>query len=88
MDLEDDTHMNTETNPENYCFVVNVKPSDALIEVLLEKLKPYINEVMDERIDEWMHHDFDINDHTHNLDLDRLTTNIVDDVIDAIKERL
>ena len=80
--------MNTETNPENYCFVVNVKPSDALIEVLLEKLKPYVSEIMDERINDWMRHDFDINDYTHNLDVDHVTRGIVGEVIETIKERL
>jgi hypothetical protein len=88
MDLEDDTHMNTETKPENYCFVVSVKPSDALIEVLIEQLKPYLKELIDDQIDEQLRNNFDINDHTYNLDLDRLTRGIVDDVVDTIKERL
>lgn len=75
-DMEDDVHMTTET------------PTNVLINALVSILKPEIAKVFREEMEFYMDHYFDINDYIRKMDTNQITENIVEEVIDSIKERL
>ena len=75
-DMEEDVHMTTES------------PNNTLINALVLLLKPEIVKVIQEEIESYLQHDFDINDYADKLDLYEVKRDLVDDVIDSIKNRL
>lgn len=75
--------------------VVNVPVmlSDEMLDAIAKRLADRIEAMdletmIDERIEYFMQNSFDINDYTSNLDTYDITKNIVNDVIDTIKDRL
>ena len=72
--------------------VVNVPImlSDEMIDVIVKRVteRMDLNQIIDDQIDYYMQNTFDINDHTRNLDTHDITRDIVNDVIDTIKDRL
>ena len=89
MDLEDDTHMETTVKLQE---IVNVPVmlSDEMIDVIVKRVteRMDLNQIIDDQVDYYMQNTFDINDHTRNLDTHDITRDIVNDVIDTIKDRL
>jgi len=92
MDLEDDTHMENTVKVQE---VVNVPImlSDEMLDAIANRLANRIEamdlaQMIDDRIEYFLSNGFDINDYIRDMDLDRLTTNITDEVIETIKERL
>jgi hypothetical protein len=93
MDLEDDTHMSNVTQDTT---IVNIPVSftpqlmEALVDALLasKSFKTTINN----SLDDYFRHEFDINDHMSNFDFtdvkDDLLDGLVEDVISNIKDRL
>lgn len=75
-DMEEDVHMTTES------------PNNTLINALVLLLKPEIVKTIQEEIESYLKHDFDINDYADKLDLYEIKRDLVDDVIDSIKNRL
>ena len=75
-DMEEDVHMTTES------------PNNTLINALVLLLKPEVVKAVQEGIEYYMKHDFDINDYADKLDLYEIKRDLVDDVIDSIKNRL
>ena len=75
-DMEEDVHMTTES------------PNNTLIIALVLLLKPEIVITIQEEIESYLKHDFDINDYADKLDLYEIKRDLVDDVIDSIKNRL
>lgn len=75
-DMKDDVHMTTEST------------NNTLINALVPLLKPEIVKVVKEEIEYYMKHDFNINDYTDDLDLYEVKRDLVDEVIDSIKNRL
>ena len=75
-DMEEDVHMTTES------------PNNTLINALVLLLKPEIVITIQEEIESYLKHDFDINDYADDLDLYEIKRDLVDDVIDSIKNRL
>ena len=72
---------------------VSIMLGDAMLNVIAKRLADRveamdIEQMIDDRIDYYMHNSFDINDYTHNLDTHDITRGIVDDVIETIKDRL
>lgn len=72
---------------------VPVMLSDEMLDAIAKRLADRVEAMdletmIDERIEYYMSTGFDINDHTSNLDTYDITKNIVDDVIDTIKDRL
>lgn len=93
MDLEDDTHMEKNTVKLQETVNVPVVLSDEMLDAIAKRLADRveamdIEQMIDDRIDYYMSTSFDINDHSRNLDLDHITSGIVDDVIEHIKDRL
>jgi hypothetical protein len=72
--------------------VVNVPImlSDEMIDVIVKRVteRMDLNQIIDDQVDYYMQNTFDINDHTRNLDTHDITRDIVNDVIDTIKDRL
>jgi len=92
MDLEDDTHMENTVKVQE---VVNVPImlSDEMLDAIANRLANRIEamdlaQMIDDRIEYFLSNGFDINDYIRDMDLDRLATNITDEVIETIKERL
>lgn len=79
---------NTVTN-DNF-VVAKITLNDDVIDTIVKRVteRMDLNQIIDEQIDYYMHHSFDINDYSRDLDLHDIRVGIVDDVIDAIKERL
>ena len=75
-DMEEDVHMTTES------------PNNTLINALVLLLKHEIVKAVQEEIESYLKHDFDINDYADKLDLYEIKRDLVDDVIDSIKNRL
>ena len=70
-----------------------VRLTDELLDTIAKQLSDRveamdINQMIDNRIEYFMNHTFDINDYTDNLDIYDIKRGIVDDVIDTIKDRL
>lgn len=87
MDLEDDTHMTQPNNPET----VAIMPVPVILtEELINQLAQTILNKMDfeSLIENYLNRHFDINDYMRDMDLDRLTENLTDEVIQHIKDRL
>lgn len=81
--------METTVNNENV-IVAKITLTDEVIDTIVKRVieRMDLNQIIDDQIDYYMHNSFDINDYTRNLDTHDITRNIVDDVIDTIKERL
>ena len=97
MDLEDDTHMenNTVMSTIKVQEIVNVPVMlhddmlNAIAQRLTERIKAMdIEQMIDDRIEYYMTHVFDINDYARDLDFYDIKSGIVDDVVEVIKERL
>lgn len=97
MDLEDDTHMenNTVMSTIKVQEIVNVPVMlhddmlNAIAQRLTERIEAMdIEQMIDDRIEYYMTHVFDINDYARDLDFYDIKSGIVDDVIEVIKERL
>jgi len=69
---------------------VPVMLSDEMIDVIVKRVteRMDLNQIIDDQVDYYMQNTFDINDHTRNLDTHDITRDIVNDVIDTIKDRL
>lgn len=89
MDLEDDTHMETNVQNENI-VVAKITLSDEVIDTIINRVanRMDLEQMIDDRIEYFLSNGFDINDYIRDMDLDRLATNITDEVIETIKERL
>jgi hypothetical protein len=92
MDLEDDTHMETTVKTEEIVNV-SIMLGDAMLNVIAKRLADRIEamdieQMIDDRIEDYMTSTFDINDYTNNLDTYEITRGIVDHVIETIKDRL
>lgn len=81
--------METTVNNENV-IVAKITLTDEVIDTIVKRVieRMDLNQIIDDQIDYYMQNSFDINDYTRNLDTHDITRNIVDDVIDTIKERL
>jgi|APGre2960657404_1045060.scaffolds.fasta_scaffold168768_2 hypothetical protein len=90
MDLEDDTHMEPVTVKLQEVVNVPIMLSDEMIDVIVKRVteRMDLNQIIDDQVDYYMQNTFDINDHTRNLDTHDITRDIVNDVIDTIKDRL
>jgi hypothetical protein len=93
MDLEDDTHMEPITAKPQEIVNVSVMISNEMLDGIAKRLAERveamdIKQMIDNRIEYFMNHTFDINDYTDNLDTYDIKRGIVDDVIETIKDRL
>lgn len=62
---------------------------NAIAQRLTERIEAMdIEQMIDDRIEYFMTHSFDINDYSNDLDFYDIKRGIVDDVVDTIKERL
>lgn len=90
MDIEDDTHMETQNVKGQITVNLPIVFSDEVVDVIVNQVlrRMDIDELIDDRIEYYMTHVFDINDYARDLDFYDIKSGIVDDVIEVIKERL
>ena len=93
MDLEDDTHMEPTTVKLQEVVYLPVMLSNEMLDTIAKQLTDRIKAVdieqmIDDRIEDYMRNSFDINDYTSDFDTYNITKSIVSEVIDEIKDRL
>lgn len=93
MDLEDDTHMEPTTVKLQEVVYLPVMFSNEMLDTIAKQLTDRIKavdieQIIDDRIEDYMRNSFDINDYTSDFDTYNITKSIVSEVIDEIKDRL
>jgi hypothetical protein len=93
MDLEDDTHMEPTTVKLQEVVYLPVMLSNEMLDTIAKQLTDRIKAVdieqmIDDRIEDYMRNSFDINDYTSDFDTYNITKSIVSEVIYEIKDRL
>jgi predicted transcriptional regulator len=93
MDLEDDTHMENNTVKVQEIVNVPVMLHDDMLDAIAKRLAERVEamdleQMIDDRIEYFMSHSFDINDYSRDIDLYDVKRNLVDEVIETIKDRL
>jgi hypothetical protein len=93
MDLEDDTHMEPVTVKLQEVVYLPVMLSNEMLDTIAKQLTDRIKavdieQIIDDRIEDYMRNSFDINDYTSDFDTYNITKSIVSEVIDEIKDRL
>ena len=81
--------METTVTNDNF-LVAKITLTDEVINTIIKRVTEQMDfdQMIDDRIEYFMSHSFDINDYSRDIDFYDIKQGIVDEVIDTIKDRL
>lgn len=78
------------TVTDNNFLVAKITLTDDVIDTLVKRIteRMDLNQIIDDQVEYYMNNAFDINDYSGDIDLYEIKRNLIDEVIETIKERL